>query len=97
MSESSPNELALPTEAIPALRTAADALTQRLGRRLNYAQTYIALGCARSSGELDALGCRDFLEHTTNPRMIETVATLLEQHPELLDELQNSAKLQGFD
>lgn len=92
-----PVELALPTEAIPALQSLADALSARLGRPLNYAQTYIVLTCARTSGDLEAIGCRDFLQHTANPQLIETVATLLEQHPALLDELQNKAKLQGFD
>ena len=97
MSDSKPNEIALPTDAIPALRTTAEGLSKRLGRPLNYAQTYVALSSARASGELDPIGCRDFIEHAADPRLIETVATLLEQNLELLEELQNKPSLQGFD
>ena len=96
MSESKRTELALPTEAIPALKVAAEALSQRLGRELNYAQAYLALCSAQVCGSLDAIGCRDFLEHTANPVLIETVATLLEADPQLLEELRSKAKLQGF-
>lgn len=92
-----PNELVIPTEAIPALQTAAEGLSRRLGRDLNYAQAYVVLSSAQASGELDPIGCRDFLQHTADPRLIETVAGLLEQHPQLLDELQKKAKLQGFE
>ena len=97
MSESKRTEFALPTEAIPALKVAAEALSARLGRELNYAQTYLALCSAQACGSLDAIGCRDFLQHVANPVMIETVAGLLEAHPQLLDELQGKAKLQGFE
>ena len=97
MHERRSTELAIPTEAIPALKSAAEALTRRLGRRLNYAQAYIALASAQASGNLDPIGCRDYLEHATDPALIETVATLLEADGALLDELQSKAKLQGFD
>ncbi|MEX0884972.1 MAG: hypothetical protein WD009_00905 [Phycisphaeraceae bacterium] len=97
MSKSKPKELAIPTEAIPPLQITAAALTKRLGRELNYAQVYIVLSSARASGALDPIGCRDFLQHATNPQLIETAAILLERHPKLLDELQGKAKLKGFD
>ncbi|MFA9480210.1 hypothetical protein ACERK3_18205 [Phycisphaerales bacterium AB-hyl4] len=97
MSDSKPSELAIPTEAIPTLKAVADALSIRLGQPLNYAQTYIVMRSAQASGAFDAIGCRDFLEHMQDPRLIEMVAALLEQHPELIAELQSKAKLQGFE
>lgn len=97
MAAPSPSELPLPTEAIPSLKTLAEVLSARLGRRLNYAHVYVVLSSARASGDLDAIGCQDFLEHTANPRLIETLVHLLGAHPELIDELQGQKKLQGFE
>jgi len=97
MNQPGSNDLTIPTDAIPTLRAIADALTKRLGAPLNYAQTYVALTSAQASGDLDAIGCRDFMQHAHDPRMIETVAALLEQNPKLLDELRSKKKLQGFD
>ena len=92
-----PNDLPLPTESVPAMRHFAQELSARLGRQLNYAQAYVVLSSAQASGDLEAIGCHDFLKHTTDPRLVDTVAGLLRQHPELLDELQRKSKLQGFE
>ena len=90
------NQLPIPTNAIPSLRAFADALSCRLGKELNYAQAYIALASAQASGHLQAIGCHDFLQHADDPKLVELMANLLEQHPGLLDELQRKARLQGF-
>ena len=86
------NQIQIPADAVPALETVANELSGRLGRQLNFAQAYLAL-C--SAEQAQAIQQDQWRQNPADPLMLDTVAKLLLQEPELLEELLQSPGLQN--
>jgi hypothetical protein len=87
---STDRKIQIPGDAIPSLRIIAAELSGRLGRTLNFAHAYYALLSAEQSG---AIAQGQWAEQPRDPGMLDKLTMLLNQHPELLDELLAHDKL----
>jgi hypothetical protein len=80
----------IPADGIPSLRIVAGELSGRLGRSLNFAHAYYAILSAEQAG---AIPQGQWSESPQDPAMLDKLTMLLQQHPELLEELLNHDKL----
>jgi len=80
----------IPGDQIPALRQIAGDLSARVGRQLTFGHAYYIV---LSAEQAQILAEGHWAEHPTDPQMLDQLTMLLQQHPELLEELMNHQKL----
>jgi len=80
----------IPGDGIPALRQIANELSARLGKQLTFGHAYYIV---LSAEQAKILPQGHWAEHPTDPQMLDKLTLLLQQHPELLEELLNHEKL----
>jgi len=84
------DKIHIPGDGIPSLRLIAGELSSRLGRPLNFAHAYYAILSAEQAGALEQ---GKWASQPQDPAMLDRLTILLQQHPELLEELLNHDKL----
>ena len=86
----SEKKIHIPADGIPSLRLIAAELSGRLGRSLNFAHAYYAILSAEQAG---AIQQGQWAQQPQDPALLDRLTMLLQQHPELLDELLSHDKL----
>jgi hypothetical protein len=87
---SSDRKIQIPGDHIPTLRIIAAELSGRLGRTLNFAHAYYAL---LSAEQAQAIPQGQWAQNPQDPVLLDKLTLLLNQHPELLEELLSHDKL----
>jgi hypothetical protein len=83
-------KIQIPGDGIPALRQIAAELSGRLQCQLNFAHAYYAIISAEQAGAIEQ---NLWASQPNDPQLLDTLTALLNQHPELLEQLLNHEKL----